>query len=73
MTRSGVYARDQEFTIVTKDADYHEWSLLNGFPPKVIWIRIGNTSTADIEAALRSHRSAIKQLETDPGLAVLVI
>jgi len=67
------YARDQEFTIVTRDADYHERSLFSGFPPKVIWIRIGNATTADIEAALRSHRDAIRQLEADPGLAVLVI
>jgi len=33
------YARDHGFTIVTKDADYHERSVIRGYPPKVIWIR----------------------------------
>ena len=30
------------YTIVTKDTDSSEFGLLRGFPPKVIWLRIGN-------------------------------
>lgn len=40
------YAKDNDFTIVTKDSDFSELSLLRGFPPKVIWIRIGNCTTS---------------------------
>ncbi len=47
------FARAQGFTIVTKDADFHERSLLKGHPPKVIWIRRGNCSTAMIANILR--------------------
>lgn len=67
------YAHDHGYTIVTKDADYHERSLIRGYPPKVIWIRRGNVSTSEIEDALRSHREAIDRLETDAQLAVLVL
>ena len=67
------YARDNGFTIVTKDADYHERSLLRGYPPKVIWIRLGNASTARIEEALRRERGTIDRLQADVDLAVLVI
>lgn len=31
------YARQNDFMIVTKDADFSEMSLVSGFPPKIIW------------------------------------
>lgn len=67
------YARDNGFTIVTKDADFHERSLISGYPPKVIWVRSGNVNTAEIEAALRDRSEAISRLDTDAELAVLII
>lgn len=42
------YARQGGFTVVTRDADFNELSILRGFPPKVIWIRRGNCSTSQI-------------------------
>ena len=38
--------------LVTKDGDLHRFSVMRGAPPKVIWIRIGNCSTAEIVALL---------------------
>lgn len=67
------YARDGGFAIVTKDADYQERSLIRGYPPKVIWIRLGNASTMQIEAALRKQREAIDRLDSDAQLAVLIV
>jgi predicted nuclease of predicted toxin-antitoxin system len=34
------YAAEHGFTIVTKDADFHQRSLLLGSPPKVVWLGI---------------------------------
>jgi len=42
------YARENGFTIVSKDADFPERGVLLGSPPKVVWIRRGNCSTAEI-------------------------
>jgi predicted nuclease of predicted toxin-antitoxin system len=67
------YARDNGFTIVTKDADYHERSLIHGYPPKVIWVRLGNVTTAQIEQALREQAEAIRRLDEDKDLAVLIV
>ena len=67
------YARDGGFAIVTKDADYQERSLMLGYPPKVKWIRLGNVSTEEIEAALRERREAINRLDSDAELAVLIV
>ena len=65
------YARDNDYTIVTKDADFSERSLLRGFPPKVVWIRRGNCSTNDIEKLLREHREIIVAFDVDQHAAVL--
>lgn len=58
---------------MTKDADFHERSLLDGFPPKVIWVRLGNLSTAQIEASLRENRQAIERLDKEADLGTLII
>ena len=48
------YARDNGFAIVTRDTDFVERSIIRGHPPKVILLRIGNTSTANIRHWLQS-------------------
>lgn len=67
------YARDHEFIIVTKDADFSELSALRGFPPKVLWLCLGNCTTTEIEALLRGHRTAIQQLFNDPEAGTLAL
>jgi len=36
------YAKDNDLIILTKDTDFFDRLLLNGPPPKVIWVRLGN-------------------------------
>jgi predicted nuclease of predicted toxin-antitoxin system len=43
------YAQDNSLTICSKDSDMHQRSFVLGFPPKVVWVRLGNCSTADVE------------------------
>ncbi|MBK6522822.1 MAG: DUF5615 family PIN-like protein [Sphingobacteriaceae bacterium] len=38
------YAKVNDYTIVTFDSDFNDLSTLKGFPPKIIWLRTGNTS-----------------------------
>lgn len=49
------YSAENGYTIVSKDSDFYQRSLLFGAPPKVIWIRQGNCSVADTADLLR-HR-----------------
>lgn len=42
------WAKTNSYTIVSFDSDFVDLSLLLGFPPKVIWLRLGNSSTARI-------------------------
>lgn len=57
------YAKDNGFFIVSKDADFRQRSFFLAAPPKVIWIRRGNCTTADIEAILRQHHSDLLSFE----------
>jgi predicted nuclease of predicted toxin-antitoxin system len=54
------YAKANGFTIITFDSDFQDFSTLFGAPPKVIWLRIGNTSTEKIAEILIHKFSAIK-------------
>ena len=54
------YAKNHGYTIVTKDVDFFDIGLIKGQPPKVIWLRCGNTSTRYIEQVLRKNYPLIK-------------
>lgn len=59
--------------IVSKDSDFAERSVLENGPPKVIWIRLGNCSTAEIEATLRSAHDAVRAfLEKDEETCLML-
>jgi len=38
----------EEFCIVSFDEDFFELQILKGFPPKLVWLRFGNSSTEQI-------------------------
>jgi predicted nuclease of predicted toxin-antitoxin system len=61
------YAIEHGYAIVTKDQDFAERALVEGPPPKVIWIRLGNCSTADVEQLFREHEGAIRAFTPDEG------
>ena len=67
------YARSSECLIVTKDADFGEFSIVWGVPPKVIWIQRGNCSTNDIEAILRQNHELIQSFCLDGAAAILTL
>jgi predicted nuclease of predicted toxin-antitoxin system len=67
------YARDNGFTIVTHDSDFNERSLVYGYPPKVIWLRTGNTSTQNIKQLMKKHSQDILLFEKDRILGCLQI
>lgn len=67
------YARENDYMIVTKDADFSELSLLLNFPPKIIWIRRGNCSTTDIENILRENYGVILELSENSKTGILTL
>ena len=67
--RIRTYARIHDLTIVTFDEDYIELATLDGAPPKVILLRIGNTGTLALSHVLRKHHTRILEFITSNALA----
>ena len=55
------YAIDNDFMIVTKDADYYDMTVLYGQPPKIIWLKTGNQSKAATIKTLQDNQQAIEK------------
>ena len=68
------YAIDNNFVIVTKDADFYEMNMLYDQPPKIVWLKIGNQSKAATIKTLQDHSKAIEQaLITDNHACIEIL
>ena len=66
-------AKAQDFVIVPRDADFEEFSLVWGQPPKVIWLKTKNQSRASTLKILLNHRSLIEEAPLAHGQACIEI
>lgn len=67
------HAAAHGFTIVTKDDDFRQRSVLRGAPPRVIWLRLGNCRTSDVEAVLRARHADVREFVGDADAALLIL
>ena len=67
------YARDSEFVVVTKDVDFIELQFLRGYPPKIVWLTMGNASTAYIAETLIRHTENMRAFGENLRSGCLVI
>lgn len=67
------YARNNGYTIVSKDNDFRQQAFLHGPPPKVVWLSVGNAGTAAIAHLIRSRIEAIRTFDADPEQSLLVL
>lgn len=54
------FAKSNNFVIVTFDADFYDLAVIKGIPPKVIWLRVGNTTTLHISHILAQKKEFIQ-------------
>jgi predicted nuclease of predicted toxin-antitoxin system len=62
------YARKNDYVIVTFDADFYDIGLINGCPPKIVWLRTGNLTTNQIADLLRKNLTQISDFYSHPEL-----
>ena len=67
------YAKTHSFTIVTQDSDFSDLVSLFGFPPKVIWLSLGNVSTNNIFLSFRERQESVIAFGDDSEKGCLVI
>jgi predicted nuclease of predicted toxin-antitoxin system len=67
------YAKANNFMIVSKDSDFHQRSLVYGYPPKFIYLRIGNSPTSAIIQLLRENFENINQFYQSEVESILIL
>ena len=61
------YAMKNGYTIVTFDSDFFNLVSIKGCPPKLIWMRIGNTTTLNLINFFINKQEVIKDFILNPN------
>lgn len=67
------YSRTHGFAIVSKNTDFRERSFVEGLPPKVIWLDVGNAGTRVIADLLRRERQRAETFERELETSLLIL
>lgn len=67
------FARENGHLIVSKDSDFRQLAFLYGPPPKVLWLRVGNASTASILEVISDYVERIEDFAASEDEALLVL
>ena len=67
------YARDHGLTIISKDNDFRQRSFLEGAPPKVVWLDVGNAGTSAVVELLRREQANLLMFGSDDESALLIV
>ena len=67
------YARANSFTIVSKDSDFEERCVLFGAPPKLIWVRLHNSSSREVASLIRSAFRLVAQFINDKNETYMIL
>ena len=59
------YAAEHGFLLASKDTDFYERSLVFGAPPKIIWLRIGNSTVNETISLLRNQYIIVRHFADD--------
>lgn len=66
-------AKDEGFTIVTKDNDFLARALVRGHPPQVVQVCIGNASTRQIANLLQARFDDIERFVMESNESVFML
>ncbi|MGH7935816.1 MAG: DUF5615 family PIN-like protein [Chthoniobacterales bacterium] len=67
------FAAENGFILVSKDLDFYDRSLVDADGPKLIWLRTGNCSTANIMHLLGRFAREIAHFSSQPNETLLIL
>lgn len=67
------FAKRNDFTILTFDEDFYDLQLMKGFPPKIIWLRVGNLSNLSLLSKIVSKKDEIEAFQVNSEVGILEI
>jgi predicted nuclease of predicted toxin-antitoxin system len=59
------FAKQNGFALVTFDSDFNDLATLFGHPPKIVWLRFGNTLTQNLVNKIKQRKEIITLFLTD--------
>jgi predicted nuclease of predicted toxin-antitoxin system len=64
------FAKENRYTLVTKDSDFNDICTLHDFPPHIIWLRLGNSRVSKAEESLIKFQTQICSIveENETGI-----
>jgi len=67
------FPRERGYVIVSKDADFHQRSLVSDHPPKLVFLRVGNCPTSQITQLLRANHLLMSAFDSDADASILIL
>lgn len=61
------YARDQNCIVVSKDDDFRQRGFVEGAPPKVVWLQVGNAGTAVVRSYFEMSEQGSSRSRMSPN------
>jgi predicted nuclease of predicted toxin-antitoxin system len=65
------FCRQHDYVLLTKDEDFLDLQSVWGFPPKIIWLRVGNISNASLKNSLISAADEIEAMLLNPDIGYI--
>ncbi|MGI8420275.1 MAG: DUF5615 family PIN-like protein [Candidatus Levyibacteriota bacterium] len=65
------YAKEHSYHIITQDTDFNDINTLHSYPPKIIRINTGNTSTQTIINLLQNKSAIINEFLNNKHIGYL--
>ena len=66
-------ARETGSVLLTRDEDFLQFSVVHGWPPKVILLRIGNCSTRSVVGLFLARAEIIRDFLEHPEAGLLAL
>jgi predicted nuclease of predicted toxin-antitoxin system len=67
------HAKQRDLTVLTKDRDFANLSIVRGAPPKVILLQTGNCSTTDIIRIMRNNAIRLSEFHRETKRSLLIL
>jgi predicted nuclease of predicted toxin-antitoxin system len=67
------FARENGYSIVSKDNDFRQRAFLHGPPPKVVWLAVGNAGTNLIATLIRAGSERLRAFDLDLEESLLIL
>ena len=68
-----LFARERGLVIVSLDDDFYQRATLLGHPPKGVWLRLADRSTAGAIGALRGAAGEMRSFDADPDQSLMIV